>query len=76
MKKPWRKFEDEKIKLVGRRIWMNNGGNSDIKQEYVFKKQLPMIETCADGSVGAMVRKMLRGGCLPVRGFWQKRNDK
>ena len=24
------KFADEKIKFVGRRIWMNNFGNSDI----------------------------------------------
>ena len=44
MKKTWRKFADEKIKLVGCRIWMDKCGNSDIIQEYAFKKQLPMIE--------------------------------
>ena len=27
--KTWRKFADEKIKFVGRRIWMNNCLNSD-----------------------------------------------
>ena len=47
---------------------MNNCGNSDRLQEYAFKKQLPMIEKYVDGSVGAMVRMMVRGGCLPVRG--------
>ena len=36
--------------------------------EYVFKKQLPMIEKYVDRSVGEMVRMMVRGGCLPVRG--------
>ena len=46
---------------------MNNCGNSERLQEYAFKKQLPMIEKYVDGSVGAVVR-MMRGGCLPVRG--------
>ena len=32
-KKTWMKFADEKIKLVRRRIWMNNCGNSEILQE-------------------------------------------
>ena len=66
--KTWMKFADEKIKLVGCRTWMNNCGNSKRLQEYVFKKKLPMIEKYVDGSVGAMVRMMVRGGCLPVRG--------
>ena len=66
--KTWMKFADEKIKLVGCRIWMNNCGNSEILQEYAFKKQLPVIEKYVDGSVGVMVRMMVRGGCLPVRG--------
>ena len=64
----WIKYVDEKIKLVGCRIWMNNCGNSERLQEYVFKKQLPMIEKYVDGSVGAMVRVMVRGGGLPVTG--------
>ena len=65
--KTCRKFADPKIMLVGGRIWMNICGNSDILQECAFKKQLPMIEKYIDGSVGAMVRMMVRGGCLPVR---------
>ena len=47
---------------------MNNCGNSDILQEYAFKKQLPMIEKYVDGSVSAMVRMMVRGGSLLVKG--------
>ena len=43
---------------------MNNCGNSDILQEYIFKKQLLMIEKYVDRSVGATVRMMVRGGCL------------
>ena len=56
----WWKFADEKIKFVGRRIWMNNFGNSDILQEYVFRKQLSMFEKYVDRSVGAMVRIMVK----------------
>ena len=58
---------DEKIKLVGCRIWINKCDN-DIQQEYVLKQQLPIIEKYGDGGVGAMVIMMVRGGCLPVRG--------
>ena len=60
------KFADEKIKLVGCIIWMNNCGISERLQQYAFKKQPPMIEKYVDGSVGAMVRMMVRRGCLPV----------
>ena len=42
--------------------------HSEQLQEYPFKKQLPMIEKYVDGGVGAMVRMMVSGGCLPVRG--------
>ena len=66
--KAWMKFADEKIKLIGCKIWMNNCGNSERLQEYAFKKQLPMIEKYVDGSVGAMVKMMVRGCCSPVRG--------
>ena len=49
------KFIDEKIKLVGCRIWVKNSGNTERLQEYAFKKQLPMIEKYVDGGVGATV---------------------
>ena len=54
------KYVDEKIKLVSCRIWLNNYGNSERLQEYAFKKQLPMIEKYVYGSVGEMVRMMVR----------------
>ena len=38
------------------------------KGEYVRIKDSPRNESFADGSVGARVRLMVRGGCLPVRG--------
>ena len=45
--------------FVGRRTCMNGCGNSDSAQEYVY----------VDGSIiCAMVRIMVRGGSLPVRG--------
>ena len=67
----WMKCVDEKIKLVGCRIWMNNCGKNERLQEYASKKQLPMIEKYVDGSVGAMVRMMVRGGCLPMMGKYK-----
>ena len=63
--KTWMKFADEKIKLDGCRIWVNNCGNSDRLQEYVFEKQLHIIDKYVDGSSCAMVRV----GCLPVSGI-------
>ena len=59
---------DEKNMYVGRITWINGSGNSDIAQEYVSRKQCPMNEKCVDGSVAAIVRMMVRGGCLRVRG--------
>ena len=42
-------------------------------------KRCPMNERFADGSVGARVRLMVRGGCLPVRRServaWKYDND-
>ena len=42
--------------------WMNGCGNSDRAQEYVSRKQCSTNEKYVDGSVGAMVRMMVRGG--------------
>ena len=59
---------DEKIMFVGHRTWMNGCGNSDREQKYVSRKKCHMNNKYVDGSVGAMVRMMVRGGCLPVWG--------
>ena len=43
-------------------------------------KECPRNESFADGNVGAGVRLMVRGGCLPVRGSdmmaWKYDDDK
>ena len=57
-----------KIMYVGCITWMNSCGNSDRAHEYLSKKQCHRNEKYIDGSVGAMVRMMVRGGCLTVRG--------
>ena len=42
--------------------------DTERKKEYVEMKRYPRNESFADGSVGARVRMMVRGGCLLVRG--------
>ena len=62
-------------------------GINEREQQYVYMKSQPKNEKYANGSVGARVRLMVRGGCLPVRGskgmdwkydddlcVWDKRN--
>ena len=66
--KTWRKLVMKIIMFVGRITWMNGCRNSDRAQDYVSRKQCSINETYVDGSVGAMVSKMVRGGCLPVKG--------
>ena len=46
---------------VGRITWINGCRNSDRVQEYVSRKQCPMIEKYVDGSVRAMMGIMVRG---------------
>ena len=57
---------DKNIMYVGRITRMNGCENSDRAQEYVSWKQCPMNEKYVDGTVGAMVRMMVGGRCLPV----------
>ena len=52
----------------GRRQWRNRFGINERAQQYVHMKSQPTNEKYANGSVGARVRLMVRGGCLPVRG--------
>ena len=47
---------------------MNGCGNRGRAHNYVSRKQRPMNAKYVDGSVGAMVRMMVRGGLLLVRG--------
>ena len=43
-------------------------GINEREQQYVHVKSQPKNEKYANGSVGARVRLMVRGGCLSVRG--------
>ena len=63
----WKKINAEKIKEYGRRWWRKFRKN-DREQEYLKVKSQPKNKKCANLCVGAKVRLMVRGGCLPVRG--------
>ena len=54
--------------LESRRQWRNGFGINEREQQYVHMKGQPKNEIYANGSVGARVRLMVRGGCFPVRG--------
>ena len=57
-----------RIREVGKQIWKNRFNDTEREKEYVQMKESPINESFADGNVGAGVRLMVRGGCLPVRG--------
>ena len=59
----------ERIQEYGRRWWRNGFGMNEREQQDVQVKSQPRNEKYANGSVGARVRLMVRGSCLPVRGF-------
>ena len=56
----------ERIQEYGWRWWMNCFGINEREQQYVHVKSKK--KKYANGSVGARVRLMVRGGCLLVRG--------
>ena len=64
----WKKYICERIQESGRRAWKDGLNDIEREKEYVRMKESPRNESFADGSVGARVRLMVRGGCLPVRG--------
>ena len=53
---------------VGKQVWKKGFNDTEREKEYVQMKECPRNESFADGNVGAGVRLMVRGGCLPVRG--------
>ena len=59
----WKKTLVSRIQEYGRRQWRN-----EREQHYVHMKSQPKNEKYANCSVGARVRLMVRGSCLPVRG--------
>ena len=64
----WKKKLVARIQEDGRRQWRNGFGKNEREQQYVHMKSQPKNEKYANGSVGARVRLMVRGGFLPVRG--------
>ena len=64
----WKKTLVARIQEDGRRQWRNGFGINERELQYVHMKSQPKNEKYANGSVGARVRLMVRGGCLPVRG--------
>ena len=54
-------------------------GIDEREQEYIQVKRQPRKREYVNGSLGARVRLMVRGGCLPVRGYkgmeWQYDDD-
>ena len=75
----WTKYICEIIQEVGRQSWKNEFNDTEREKEYVDMKRCPKNESFADGSVGARVRVMVRGGYLPVRGSermaWKYEDD-
>ena len=58
----------ERIQESGKRARKDWFNDTEREKEYVRMTGSPRNESFADGSVGARVRLMVRGGCLPVRG--------
>ena len=65
----WKKTFEARIHEYGRRRWRNGFGINDREQQYVHMESQQKNEKYANGSMGARVRLLVRGGCLPVRGF-------
>ena len=64
----WKKYICEIIQGVGRQSWKYGFNDTEREKAYVEMKSCGRNESFANGSVGARVRLMVRGGCLPVRG--------
>ena len=60
----WKKTFVARIQEYGRRWWRNGFSINEREQQYVHMKSQPKNEKYANGSVGAKVRLMVRGGCL------------
>ena len=74
-----KKVVREKVEEYGRKVWAEGAGENEELREYVRWKKEIRKEDYADGSDGARVRAMMRGGSLPVRSNstvrWRWGND-
>ena len=57
-----------RIRELGKQVGKNGFNETKREKEYVQMKECPINGSFADGKVGAGVRLMVRGGCLPRRG--------
>ena len=64
----WEKTFEARIQEYGRKQWRNGFDINEREQQYAHIQSQPRNEKYANGSMGARVRLMVRGGCLPVRG--------
>ena len=60
----WKKYICERIQEGGKEAWKNGFNDTETDKEYVRMKESPGNESFEDGSVGAGVRLMVRGGCF------------
>ena len=66
--KKWKKETHEKIESKGRDIWRRGFNRENMReQEYLEKKPQPMSVEYARYGADALVRLMVRGGCMQVR---------
>ena len=75
----WKKRICERIQEVGREAWKAGFKDIEREHEYVKMKKCHGRERFSDGSVGAKVRLMVSGGCLPASGSetmkWKYQDD-
>ncbi|ELU04116.1 hypothetical protein CAPTEDRAFT_187572 [Capitella teleta] len=62
-----KKKMNERVMEVGKEEWKRLLQSTELTRKYAVEKEAVKLESCADGSVGASLRMLLRGDCLPVR---------
>ncbi|ELU17468.1 hypothetical protein CAPTEDRAFT_215244 [Capitella teleta] len=58
---------NERVMEVGKEEWKRSLQSTELTRRYVVEKEAAKWESYAEGSVGARVRMLLRGNCLPLR---------
>ncbi|ELT99382.1 hypothetical protein CAPTEDRAFT_208041 [Capitella teleta] len=58
---------NERVMEAGKEKWKRFPHRTDLTRKYAVEKEAVMLESYADGSLGARVRMLLRGDCLPIR---------
>ena len=73
--KVWKRYACESRKAVGKETWKEGVNNAGRKKMCRWKKS----QSFANGSIGAGIKLMVRGGCVRVKGSermsWKCDND-